>query len=304
MNIQNKNENTFDGTATRNITIQDCIIDLLVYDGASATFIDCKIKSFENEVVNGYSCGGEVKFINSINTSANLISDPYLDTYSQGGSEWKLGYTPGSWSSLITTTNVAGEGPCVVFNAVHSSTTISAQHSDISVNEGEVYLVRLNSKYEISDTSSVGYGSINLDVKYLDGTDTEVQRVKYSVGRHAIDTNSYNISTSTCLLKVPTGATKIRLAVWNSSYGSQSFAIRSIELFKVRSNIENSTNNMPELPIRRSRTFYGTAKPTGNTIPYAVGDKMIYTTPSTYEGAVCTVAGMGGTWKNYGALEA
>ena len=77
--------------------------------------------------------------------------------------------------------------------------------------------------------------------------------------------------------------------------------IRSVEFYQIDGNKYGSTN-IESLPVRQRREFYADAIPSGDVLTYAVGDKLIYNAPSTYIGAVCTTAGLPGTWKNYGAL--
>lgn len=68
-------ENGSGGTSNKNITVEDCEIDVLKYDGAEVTFIDCQINGFLN---GGEPFGGKARFVNTLGLGPNLLEDPYL----------------------------------------------------------------------------------------------------------------------------------------------------------------------------------------------------------------------------------
>lgn len=286
----------------KDMTIKSCIIGTFRYDGASVTLIDCVISNYAIAPSGGYCYGGNLKFINSAQFSKNLFNDAYLDTLKHDGAEWKLRYTPTSWDTVVTAVSDI-DGRCVVLNESNASTSISIQHSDITVTPGQTYLYRVNSK-EKDPSSGVGYASVSMQVRYYDSSNNELtdETLKYSINRHPANMEN-KMEEVSCILKVPTDAVKMQIIIMNSSYGSQSVTIRSVELYEISDNT-NGSNNIPSLPVRNKRVFTNSAIPAANGIPYEVGDTMYYSTPSTYIGAVCTVAGRVGTWKNFGAIAA
>lgn len=289
-------ENDLTKTSVRNAFIYACTINTIKYDGASVTFEDCRINNLEPEVSGGFAYGGNLRFINSANFSKNLINDPYLDTLKSDGTEWLLNYSPLAWASVVSASDDS-DGRCIVLNQNNTATQISIKHSPIAVSAGDTYMLRLNSK-EVTVASGAGYASCNLTVKYLDSGDQEVSSVRYSVNRHPNKNNDSGIGEISCILKVPEGATKMLIILLNSSYGTQSLYIRSVELYKISANAYNS-NNLETLPVRKTRVFNASAQPSGKCFPYAVGDRLYYNDPSTNLGAVCTVAGTPGTWRNF-----
>lgn len=293
-------ENDLLKNTIQNMTIKDCTIDIFCYDGADVTVIDCKIKGYlpAPAGVNPTAYGGKLKFINSALFSKNLINDPYLDTLKSDGTEWQQHYSTLTWDNSVEGITSGTEGRCVVLNPNNTSSLVAIRHSVFTVSAGDTYLLRMNSK-ETTVSSGTGFSSVSVSVNYKDG-DTVVENVRYSINRHEINSSS-PLEEVSCILKVPEGATSMQLIIWNSPTGTNSLTIRSVELYKISSNELGSTD-LETLPIRNKRIFTNTAKPSGNGIQYEVGDMMYYSTPSTYIGAVCTVAGRIGTWKDFGAI--
>lgn len=289
-------ENSYSDTSIRNAVVSDCTINTLGYDGASVTFIDCKINNFKPMIANNIGFGGNLKLINSANLSKNLITDPYLDTLKSDGTEWLMNYTPSAWNDVVNAVENE-DGRCIVLNENNTDTQISIKHSNFNVDAGDVYLFRINSK-EVTVGSGSNYVSLNLKVKYLDSNNDTVSTVDYSINRHPTTNSDSGMGEISAILKVPTGASKMTIILLNSSYGTQSLYIRSAELYKFKSS-DYCVNNIESLPIRNVRTFKNNAKPSGNCIPYQVGDRLYYNDPSTYLGSVCTVAGRPGTWRDF-----
>jgi hypothetical protein len=63
------------GTSSKAITVNNCTIAELTYDGAFAVFNSCRIASIGTESIR---YGGQVSFNNSLGLGVNLIADPYL----------------------------------------------------------------------------------------------------------------------------------------------------------------------------------------------------------------------------------
>jgi hypothetical protein len=68
-------ENGSGGTASESVSIKNCTIGTLIYDGAKATFENCKIDDFDQETIPFF---GEVVFKNTLALGPNLIEDPYF----------------------------------------------------------------------------------------------------------------------------------------------------------------------------------------------------------------------------------
>lgn len=288
-------ENQNLATSSKNISIISCSINTLRYDGSTASIINCEIGNIKPFISSNVGYGGNLNIVNSANFSKNLINDTYLDTLHATGSEWLADYIPSAWSTVVTSSNTEN-GICVELNKDHTNTTVGIKHSAFDVTEGETYLIRINSN-ENAVPSGANNISQNLAVKYQDNTSTDVANVTYSINRHASNTES-GLGEISAILEVPANATKMIIRLRNSSYGTQSLSIRSVELYKINKNT-STLNNLTTLATRNHRVFYGSAIPTGNSITYGVGDIMYYNDPTTYTGAICTEAGMPGTWRNF-----
>lgn len=297
-------ENNFNATATKNVTIKDCTIENFRYDGSTATVINCRVNNYMDLSSSGgenvRTCfGGNLALINSATFSKNLIEDPYLDTYKRNGSTWKLGYSTFSYANFMSNTNDS-DGPVFTINPNQETHTGSVDYKDINVTAGLSYLFRINMK-DKTETSGTIRASLYVRLRFKDSNDATIADYNCSINRHALGETS-KMEENSVIFKVPEGATKVGIRIMNSSSNSNNkVTIRSVELYRINGNKYGSTN-LPTLPVRGRREFYSDTIPSGDVLTYAVGDRLSYTNPSTYIGAVCTTAGLPGTWKNYGSI--
>lgn len=68
-------ENGTGGTSSQSVTISNCTIDELVYDGAYAVFDSCRIDDITAETIH---YGGGLSMRNTIGLGPNLVPDPYF----------------------------------------------------------------------------------------------------------------------------------------------------------------------------------------------------------------------------------
>ena len=294
-----ENQNTF--TTCHNILVSNCIIDLLVYDGASVVFDSCTIKDYQPESGNG--AGGIIEFINTGNFSENLLDDVYLNTFdastSATGKPWYMYYTSLNNASSVEF-NKIGEENVLVLNPSNSSNGVTIQHTPVSVTVGKRYMIRIRAG------ANYVSGSNNISkvcrFEWLSADDTVLATAESSMFRGA-DNSVVPIHSESIILTPPENATKLRVRLRNSPYGKQSFSIASVEMFEIKSN-EHQTTQLPILPINKKRIYTNTAATTN--MNYSVGDIMYYTTPTSYIGKVCTASTTTtyhtATWNDFGAI--
>ena len=302
-------ENQLTTNLIRNMSVENCTIEELGYDGADVCFISCKILSIVNVPEGGAIYGGSLKFVNSGNFSENLLKDPYLDTYIQTGAgnttnEWYQEYTTGSGTPYTSITD--DNGVQFVLNPDGVARVTGVGHQNITLTDTKSFILRINGKCVYP--SGTTFVSNIASVKWFDNEDVQLDRQAISMFRSA-DGSSSEFAEQSVILTPPENATKMNITLSNGVNGTGGFTnskktvyIRSVELFKINPDDLNTATEIPVLPIRQHRIFYNDVKPTSQYGYYSVGDRMYYNTPSTYIGAVCTVAGKGGTWKDYGAL--
>jgi hypothetical protein len=298
-------ENQYLGTATTNVTVKDCTIENFNYDGSTATLINCVVSNYSDKsTADGddkrICFGGNLNIINSATFSKNLIDDPYLDTYKRNGNSWKLQYSTFPYSEFMSNTNGA-DGPVFTINPTQSTHSGVVSYKDIAVTAGQSYLLRTNTKDKTETTGTIR-ASLYVRLRFKNSNDEPVKNYDCSINRHALGESS-KMEENSIIVKAPDGAAKVEIQIRNSSSNSNnSVTIRSVEFYQIDGNKYGFTNIEP-LPVRQRREFYADAIPSGDVLTYAAGDKLIYNAPSAYIGAVCTTAGLPGTWKNFGALE-
>lgn len=304
INTLDLQENNYQATATKNVTIKDCTIENFRYDGSTATVINCRVNNYSDlsssSGENVRTCfGGNLTLINSATFSKNLIEDPYLDTYKRNGTTWKLGYSTFSYANFMSNT-IDNDGPVFTINPNQETHTGGVDYKDINVTAGQSYLFRINMKDKTETTGTIR-ASLYVRLRFKDSNDATIADYNCSINRHSLGETS-KMEENSVIFKVPEGATKVGIRVMNSSSNSNNkVTIRSVELYQIDGNQYGSTN-LPTLPVRERREFYTDTIPSGDVLTYAVGDRLSYTNPSTYIGAVCTTEGIPGTWSDYGAL--
>lgn len=292
-------ENTNLTTACQDISVCNCTIDLLEYDGGKSIFSNCIIKAIQPQT--GDPCGGEVKFINSINVIKPLIKDIYIDNFTPATSattEWFVQSQPSALDACYSY-DILNDNPVFTINTNYTQRTASIRHSDISVDSTKTYMIRINAS--IDYTQGASNISRNIVIRQYDSNDQQLTDIKPSMFRGASGT-LVPMHEECCIFKVTENASKIRLIVRNADYGKQKFMVRSIELFEITGN--EACSNMPDSPLlRNKRVFSGTTVSTG--MNYKVGDTMYYEEPTSYIGKVCSsVTDYTATWTDFGALAA
>ena len=303
-------ENDYTGDSTKSLLVTNCKIAKLVYDGSSSIFENCLISDIDNTPVSNIIYGGKLELINSLNLTANLLEDPYLDAYENNESStqpWFKHYLTSLFGDSITSVKDEN-GIQFVLNYQNTSSSTIIKHQDLTVTAGDKYVLRVNSKCNYPSTAI--YVSLNFVVRWINDSNEQVSQQIISMNRGKTNTVT-PFQEQSAVLKVPTGATKLRLFVFSGANASgtsitatQSIFLRSVELFKV--NATSTPNTIPKLPIRENRVFKSaTTVGTSNYNKYYTGDVMYFKTPSTYIGQVATADGYGNnaTWKNFGALE-
>lgn len=292
-------ENSYQKNLIRKMTVEDCTIDLLEYDGASVTFIDCVIKDYQ-EQQDTMKMGGQVKFINSTNFTTKLINDVYIDKFTNttnGTTDWIVQAIPSSLANCFSYDKLNGD-PVFVINPNYGQRTASIRHQDITVTAGKTYALRINASLDLSQGGA--NISLNTVMRFYDSSSNQVAEFKPSLFRGA-NNSVVPMHEETFIFKAPTDAVSLRLILRNADYGVQRFLIRSVELYEITSNATHS-NEIPTPATREKRVWTDTAPTVA--MNYKKGDIMYYTEPSTYIGKVCTTDSYSGTWKDFGALAA
>lgn len=144
-------ENGSGGTSNKSISVKNCNIDTVKYDGATVVFESCQISAFDRET---QIFGGRARFINTIGLDKNLIPDPYLMAnsfnLSQGQTNnqvWYMRTRSGSVTAggriLINETgekafglNAAGQSGVITYSLVDA----------LTVEVGETYCIALTAR--------------------------------------------------------------------------------------------------------------------------------------------------------------
>lgn len=311
INLLNVLENSYTGTATKSLSVSDCTINMLQYDGGVAEFNNCQINDIINQITSNVLYAGNVTFNNCFSFSGNLIDDPYIDNfeYTRTSTQpWYLGYTTASKANAsISLKNE--NGVLLRLNPNEENTVVQIKHQNIPVEPTSKYLIKLTGR-GIYPTGST-FVSLNLAIYWYDSENTEVRRDAISTFRSQANSSS-NFGSVSAILVPPTNASYMVITILNCSSttgatsGVNGVEIRSVELYKIN-NKNNLPNNLIELPVRNHREFTNSSVPTNNFNYYLIGDKVEFTNPSSlgYIGCVATANGYGNdaTWKKYGSLE-
>ena len=294
-------ENQFTYDTCISFTITNCTIDLLEYDGANATFIDCVIKDIQQQE-GAPGAGGQVKFINSLNMGKNLVDDVYLDSFDPAISstnEWHLRYSPISIQLALSMTKLNNEPVLTLHPAKDVKRTITIQHQPISVTANQVYMLRIGASADYTPTDSANISRAVL-IKCYDSSDTQLVELSPSMFRGA-QGSVVPMHEETWFFKVPASTDHIVLMFCNANYGAQSLSIRSCELYEVGSS-EIVKNEVATPVVRHNRVYHGNAVYTN--INNNAGDIMYYKTPTAGGniGQVCITGGYPATWKAFGSI--
>lgn len=300
-------ENNYKGTCNLSTTVINCNINQLGYDGATTTMIGCKIGSFINMPQSNVIYAGSLKLINTGNFSKNLINDPFIDNFRYNSSpntvleKWVNNYFPIAQAKCIATYK-DNDGIFTVLNPDAESASITIRYDGITVTAGDAYLLRIVGKANYPVGSS--YTSLGAKITFYDTDSATVGNgLTISLFRANQDSGMTPLNEVTAVINVPDTAVKMRIILVNAASPSggvtatNQMYYRSVELFKVVSSQLPST--LVDLPVREHRIYHGSSKPQASDLNYNVGDIMYYDDPSTHLGAVCTVAGRPGTWRDF-----
>lgn len=294
-------ENQYVYTTGNNFTVINCVIDLLEYDGNTVSFENCTIKDYQTDGTNG--AGGIINFINTGNFSENLLSDPYLNTFSPSVSAttpWRFYYSP-IGAALAVAFEKYGDENILTINPSHTATKVTIQHEPIGVTYGKKYILKLKACADFTQGAASISKMIRLD--WLNDQDEVVLEGQPSMFRGA-ENSVVPLHYEYLIMTPPEGATKLRLCFYNSPWGKQSVSIASAELFEIKSNEEHTTQ-LVDLPINTKRVYTASAAVTN--MNYSAGDIMYYSAPTTHVGKVCTgsttASAHTATWKDFGAID-
>ena len=296
-----ENQNVYDNEVS--FTVRNCVIDLLEYDGANVTFIDCIIKDVQQQGGAGYNgAGGQAKFINSLNMGKSLIDDVYLDSFepsTSGTNEWCFHYTPIGTQISISMAYQDNVPLLTIHPNMANKQTITIKHQPIAVSDSKTYMLRLSAG---ADLTPAGTANISRNVQILcyDTNNELLDTLEPSMFRGQSG-SVIPMHEEVYFFKVSENTTSITLRIRNANYGQQSFSIRSCELFEINSSLlTKSEVASPE--VRHRRVYSGNA--TYTNLNNVAGDLMFYKTPTAGGniGEVCTTGGYPATWKTFGAI--
>lgn len=283
-------------------TVTNCTIDLLEYDGANTTFIDCVIKDIQQQPSPSVGAGGQVKFINSLNMGKNLVDDVYLDTFdpvTNSSNEWHLTYSPIGVQLALSMAKVNNEPVLTLHPAKDVKRTITIQHQPISVSTNQIYMLRIGASADYTPTGTANI-SRAVVIRCYDSSNEQIAELSPSMFRGA-EGSIVPMHEETWFFKVPENTDHIVLMFRNANYGAQSFSIRSCELYEVGSS-EIVKNEVATPAVRHNRVYHGNAVYTN--INNDAGDIMYYKTPTAGGniGQVCITGGYPSVWKSFGSI--
>lgn len=295
-------ENSLTGTSIKNLSLNNNTITDLYYDGGTTTINNCIVSNY-HKVGNKPVCyGGILEINNSAVFSGQLLDDPYFDDLRESGGEWLTAYNTSNKQTAWNFT--VDEDGCLlqINNNNSASQSSNIKSKKLTIDTSKIYICRVNSK-TYNPTTGSNYISQYAGVAFYDNSSTLIGE-KYWTSLNRTTAGNYTPMTETCfIIEPPTGAVTMELLFCNSSYGTQSVWLRSCELYEIKGNSADASNSMIKLPVRKQRTYTVSSVPSDDSVNHIVGDKIYFSSPSTYIGSVCTVAGRPGTWKSFGALE-
>jgi hypothetical protein len=270
-------ENGSGGTANKNVTFTGCVIGDLKYDGASASFNNCRIDSFSQETDIFF---GLAKFDNTLNLSPNLLTDPFFFTFSfnDGQSLTENNY----WR--INSKNTVG-GDYIEFgednglrytrvNPQNESKTVNFIQSSadtINTTAGDTYLIAVTGR-NVSGSSG----------RYFQTYDGVSNKNCY-IFRQSNDNVSNFITEVAFVTCGADGTLPIKVGKWDSSQGI--FDVSSVSVHKVLGSGVGGNEREVLSAIHSNymdRVLVTTGVPTPSGVSvlhgYQKGDKVIPTT--------------------------
>ena len=303
INLLHTTDYYYTGNNTHNITFTDCIIKDFAYRGANVTFINCDIYDFKSLNISNVLFSGSVNLINSASFGKNLFDDKYFDSmsYNTNNSYWKLSYASTGWSGMVSRVS-DNDGEFTVLNPDNLGQNIYLDAPIQTVDPTKCYALRTILKSK-NVTGSINSSTCVL-LTFYNEENTQLAQYTCSLNRYPMDGTLSPVADELLFIKPPTGAATLKIQYRNGQGGAkQSIYLKAAGFYEIKRKEYANANNIESIPDRKHREFYNAIVPTSAFVPYSVGDKFYFTSPSTYIGAVCTVAGQPGTWKQFGSLE-
>lgn len=305
-------ENFLTTTQILNLSFNDCKISTVVYDGGTTSFNNCIISVWEPSTSDNRSFAGSLECKQSLNLGKDLIQDNYFDSVclSNARSWWYVSYSNGiNYRTGLTSVREDGTN-YIVLNPSNAAGTIWVSTPHITASAGDKFLLRYSGKANYPNNA--GWISEMGTIRFYNSSDEKLASITLSAFRAEAGSTTPKI-TQNALIQCPANTAYFVVHFRNGRGGEASVSklyLETCQLFKLNERSQ-FTSEIPELPIRKYRTFHSNAIPSDNNnyMPYHVGDTMLYNDPATagYIGATCVAEAEEGhyvgTWKKFGALE-
>ena len=301
-------------TANKNISFIDCKIKEFHYDGSTVILENCIVEKYlQHPMPNDNKCFlGSLQLNNSASFGDNLIEDPYLDTLSAvaAGKDyfyWYTGYSETTADNISTSVKEDGID-YVVINPNALDKNIQVYSQPIEVNPNDMLMLSISGKVEYPQPNvSTSNWSFFGRLEFYDSSDIKIgDSLELSCFRKTQETATYEnkikteLATYSGIFVAPENTSYCILKLIGKNYDK--LYIKSCGIYKVLNGYYGKTQ-MPVINNRVRRVFYNNYKPSANNkINYNSGDLLYYKNPSNYIGAVCTVSGQPGTWKDFGQI--
>lgn len=301
------------------ISVNNSHVKLLNYCGFDVSFNDSKI-----DAVNPYFLpnsnnvsGGTIKLNGALGLSANLITDPHMQSYaSVPGATAKWIDIQGTMTTSEGTTRFADENGSLTMIGTRSSTPgqiifnpemrykdQSYLNKEYPVVEGDMFMITLVGKADYP-TGTV-WPSMNALFKFYDVTDKLIINIAVSLLKAAGGEDA-DYGSRSAFVKVPTGAVKMTWGIGNCAV-AQSTALVYIGTVALQ-RLTNAMNSvqLEALPVGSNHVIYSTAVPSSayGWGHYQPGDICYNSSPAKGQpyGWICINEGYPGDWSPLGNI--
>lgn len=301
------------------ISVNNSHVKLLDYGGFDVSFNDSKI-----DAVNPYFLpnsnnlsGGTIKLNGALGLSANLITDPHMQSYASvpgGGAKWVA--MQGNLNTLNGTNRFADENGSLTMIGTRSSTPGQLifnpemrykdqfyLNKEYTVVEGDMFMITLVGKADYPTDST--WPSMNALFKFYDVTDKLISNIAVSLLKAKVGEDA-DYGSRSAFVKVPTGAVKMTWGIGNCVV-AQSTAhvyIGTVALQRL-TNAMNSVQ-LEALPVGSNHVIYSPSVPSSayGWGHYQPGDICYNSSPAKGQpyGWICINEGYPGDWLPLGNI--
>ncbi|RAV17869.1 glycosyl hydrolase family 28-related protein [Paenibacillus contaminans] len=299
------------GISCNAVKVENCIIDTLIYDGATVEFSNCVINNIEEQPVSVVNMGC-VDFRDCVSIGKNLIPDPHLFSlsYSNVNAYWNLEYSTVPLDHSYTRINDTTYGRMLRLNPTHTNGVVLVKNEKaFDIGEAKKLVLFCTSR-AVHGGANQGWTGRHIEVFYLNAADGEISSIECALNRGPRDTTTV-FNTEGIVLTPPANTKKVKIRIRNGSqYSTNSIDISTVTLHEIRfvPGKEGKSGDYKELhriidgkmkwdkalEAPRAGVYYTN---------YEVGDEvMLPPQAGSPLGYICTQAGTPGTWQPYGNI--